>query len=94
MLFMITSAILNKLPLKGLKKMTSASFTPAAAPKAQRTRQQVIHAIGSLWADGIPKNEITTRRVAEVADCSHTTAGRQAKGQSWGDFVTTHYGPY
>lgn len=68
-------------------KKESGHFTAQAAPKAQRTRQRVIEAIEQLYGEGVAPAAITTRLVAERADCTHTTARRQACELPWQVFV-------
>lgn len=95
--FLITSTDLSKLPLKtsasSFKVMSSAYFTEAAAPKAERTKRSVINAIKKLREMGETMANVSTRRVGDIAGCSHTQARRQAGADGWKDFVATHYGP-
>ena len=91
LVFMITDADLSGLGIgreAPLQQLPSGHFTKAAAPKRDRTKEKVIEAIWTIYRQGTPEAAITTRRVAEVAGCTHTTARRQAAERSWGQFVS------
>ena len=95
----LVSILITNLDLKGLgicqasgkghsfKQINSSYFTKLAAPKKERTREQVITAIKLLHLTGLEVGQISTRAVGDRAGCAHTTAKRQAGSLSWLEFV-------
>ncbi len=90
-IFLITDIDLSNVIKPGgvvsFTKKPSATFTKAAAPKKDRTRDRVINTIRELHQEGISAGEITCRRVAEHAAVGRNTAHRQAGDGQWLTFV-------